>query len=144
MAGKYRVERVLGVGDVGVLETGASYMVMEYLEGCTLAAWLAERGPLAIETATEFVLQACEAVAEAHSSGSCTATSSPRICFCVERPDAITSIKVLDFGISKVTGGGGIDARARDDQERDRARVAPLHVAGADGIGPGRRAPRLN
>jgi hypothetical protein len=39
------------------------------IDGRDLAAWLRERGPLPIEQAVEFVLQACEATAEAHALG---------------------------------------------------------------------------
>jgi serine/threonine-protein kinase len=42
---------------------------MECLEGEDLARWLASRGALGIEEAIAFVLQACEALAEAHALG---------------------------------------------------------------------------
>jgi serine/threonine protein kinase len=60
---KIKSEHVARVSDVGTLPNGAPYMVMEYLDGGDLAAWLQERGPLPIEQAVEFVLQACEAIA---------------------------------------------------------------------------------
>jgi serine/threonine-protein kinase len=53
---KITSEHVARVLDVGVLETGAPYMVMEHLEGSDLAAWLRQRGPPPIEQAVEFVL----------------------------------------------------------------------------------------
>ncbi len=104
---KIKSEHVARVSDVGTLPNGAPYMVMEYLDGGDLAAWLTERGPLAIEQAAEFVLQACEAIAEAHALGIVHRDLKPANLFCVRRADGRLSIKVLDFGISKMTQFGG-------------------------------------
>jgi serine/threonine-protein kinase len=104
---KIKSEHVARVIDVGKLENGAPYMVMEYLEGRDLSAWLAERGPLPVEQAVDFVLQACEAIAEAHAMGVVHRDLKPANLYCIRRPDGALSIKVLDFGISKATGPGG-------------------------------------
>jgi serine/threonine-protein kinase len=104
---KIKSEHVAKVTDVGKLENGAPYMVMEYLEGSDLSAWLAERGALPFEQAVEFVLQACEAIAEAHALGIVHRDLKPGNLFVTRRPDGMLSVKVLDFGISKMTGMGG-------------------------------------
>jgi serine/threonine-protein kinase len=78
-------------------------MVMEFLEGGDLSTWLQERGPLPIEQAVDFVLQATIAVAEAHSLGIVHRDLKPANLFCVRGADGRPSIKVLDFGISKMT-----------------------------------------
>jgi serine/threonine-protein kinase len=104
---KIKSEHVARVSDVGTLENGAPYLVMEYLEGGDLAAWLKEKGPLPIEQAIEFVLQACEALAEAHALGIVHRDLKPANLFVVRRADGLLSVKVLDFGISKVTRQGG-------------------------------------
>ena len=96
-------EHVARVLDVGTLPNGAPYMVMEFLEGGDLGAWLRERGPLPIEVAVDFVLQACVAVAEAHSLGIVHRDLKPSNLFCIRRADGQLMVKVLDFGISKVT-----------------------------------------
>jgi serine/threonine-protein kinase len=96
-------EHVARVSDVGQLQNGAPYMVMEYLDGGDLAAWIEERGPLPIEQAVEFVLQACEAIAEAHTLGIVHRDLKPANLFCIRRADGRLSVKVLDFGISKMT-----------------------------------------
>ena len=101
---KIKSEHIARVIDVGVLENGAPYIVMEYLEGGDLAAWLRQRGPLPMEQAVEFILQACEALADAHGLGIVHRDLKPANLFCVRRSDGLLSIKVLDFGISKVTG----------------------------------------
>ena len=100
---KIKSEHVARVFDVGTLETGAPYMVMEFLEGGDLAAWLRQRGAMPVEQAVEFVLQACVAVAEAHSLGIVHRDLKPANLFCVRGADGRLFIKVIDFGISKLT-----------------------------------------
>ncbi len=100
---KIKSEHVARVTDVGQLENGAPYMVMEYLDGRDLAAWLTQCGPMPIEQAVDFVLQASEALAEAHALGIVHRDLKPANLFCVQRSDGLLSIKVLDFGISKIT-----------------------------------------
>ncbi|MGA3124509.1 MAG: protein kinase [Polyangiaceae bacterium] len=102
-----RSEHVARVIDVSTLPNGAPYIVMEYLDGGDLAHWLTERGPLPIEQAVEFVLHASVAVAEAHALGIVHRDLKPANLFCVRRSDGQLSIKVLDFGISKITGRTG-------------------------------------
>ncbi len=109
---KIKSEHVARIIDVGTLPNGAPYIVMEYLEGGDLAAWLKQRGALPIEQAVEFVLQACVAVADAHALGIVHRDSKPANLFCVRRSDGQLSIKVLDFGISKMTDRSGAAAGA--------------------------------
>ena len=99
-------EHVARVSDVGQLDNGAPYIVMEYLEGSDLSIWLKQRGPMPAEQAVDFVLQACEAIADAHALGIVHRDLKPANLFCVQRSDGQLSIKVLDFGISKVTAPG--------------------------------------
>jgi eukaryotic-like serine/threonine-protein kinase len=101
-AAKIKNEHVARIIDVGALEDGAPYMVMEYLEGRDLAAWLEHRGPMPIDRTVDFVIQALEALAEAHAQNIVHRDLKPANLFCVSRADGQPSIKVLDFGISKV------------------------------------------
>src|ERR1700754_4271291 len=64
---KIKSEHVARVSDVGKLESGSPYMVMEYLEGQDLAGFVHSTGAMAVPLAVEFVLQACEAIGEAHA-----------------------------------------------------------------------------
>jgi serine/threonine protein kinase len=104
---KIKSEHVARVIDVSTLPNGAPYMVMEYLEGGDLAAWIKQRGAVPIEQAIEFVLQACVAVADAHALGIVHRDLKPANLFCVRRSDGQLSIKILDFGISKLAEGVG-------------------------------------
>jgi eukaryotic-like serine/threonine-protein kinase len=101
---KIKSEYVARVSDVGSLESGAPYMVMEYLEGEDLADLLA-RGPIPREQAVELVLQACEALGEAHALGIIHRDIKPANFYCVRRTDGLLAMKLLDFGISRATGG---------------------------------------
>ena len=98
-------EHVARVLDVGELENGSPFMVMEYLEGTDFAQALAASPRQSTESIVEYVLQACEALAEAHSLGIVHRDLKPANLFVTRRPDGSPFIKVLDFGISKSTGG---------------------------------------
>jgi serine/threonine-protein kinase len=103
---KIKNEHVARVIDVGQLENGAPYIVMEYLEGSDLSEWLRRHGPMPIPQAVGFVLQVCEALADAHALGVVHRDLKPANLFCIRRSDGQLSIKVLDFGISKIVTPG--------------------------------------
>ena len=100
-AARIKSDHIARVTDVGQLESGAPYMVMEYLDGRDLHAMIAEQGALSIPVAVDMVLQACEALAEAHGYGIVHRDLKPANLFVVARSDATFHVKVLDFGISK-------------------------------------------
>jgi serine/threonine-protein kinase len=106
-AAAIRGQHVARVIDVGALDGGAPYIVMEYLEGRDLADTIAERGPLPPEEAVAFVLQACEAIAEAHSAGIIHRDLKPSNVYVTTGPDGSPLVKVLDFGISKALLASG-------------------------------------
>jgi serine/threonine-protein kinase len=101
---KIQSEHVARVFDVGT-HRGVPYLVMEHLEGRDLCAVLAERGPLPIEQAVEHAMQACEALAAAHSHGIVHRDVKPENLFLVEH-GGLTTLKLLDFGISKLAPAG--------------------------------------
>ncbi len=99
---KIKSEHVARVTDVGQLETGSPYMVMEYLSGMDLGQYLERHGALTVTESADYLLQACDAIAEAHSMGIVHRDLKPANLFRIVRSDGTPSIKVLDFGISKV------------------------------------------
>src|SRR6187431_2674427 len=103
---KIRGEHVARVIDVGTFENGAPYMVMEHLDGRDLSTLIEQQGALSPTDAVDAVLQACEALAEAHALGIVHRDLKPANLFMVRRPDGTPSVKVLDFGISKLTSAG--------------------------------------
>jgi serine/threonine-protein kinase len=100
-AAKLRSDHAAQVLDVGVLETGAPYIVMEYLEGTDLSR-LVTYGPLSVPEAVDYVLQACEAIGEAHAAGIVHRDLKPANLFRTTAPDGTWHVKVLDFGIAKM------------------------------------------
>jgi serine/threonine-protein kinase len=99
---RLKSEHVARVLDVGTLDTGAPYIVMEHLEGSDLSDVLAARGTLPLAEAVDYVLQACDAIAEAHARGIIHRDLKPGNLFVARGRDGAPLVKVLDFGISKV------------------------------------------
>ena len=99
-------DHVARVSDVGRTDDGTPYFVMELLSGEDVAAAIA-RGPMPIETAVELILQTCEGLAEAHAHGMVHRDLKPRNLFLTRRVHASAIVKILDFGIAKVTEGEG-------------------------------------
>jgi serine/threonine-protein kinase len=98
---KIRSEHVVRVLDVGLLGE-QPYLVLEFLEGKDFDAVVAECGPLQISDAVDCLLQASEALAEAHASGIVHRDLKPANLFLTHRADGSPCVKLLDFGISKV------------------------------------------
>ena len=104
----HHVAKVL---DVDELENGLPYMVMEYLDGCDLENELANRGRLLVSEAVDYVIQACEAVAEAHARGIVHRDLKPSNLFLCDVGDE-RLVKVLDFGISKMADEASVTVTA--------------------------------
>lgn len=100
-AARLKGEHVARVHDVGRLENGAPYMLMEHLTGDDLSQFLDKRGALPIHEAALYVMQACEAIAEAHGHGIVHRDLKPANLFLTSRANGTPCVKVLDFGISK-------------------------------------------
>ncbi len=118
---KLKNEHVARVLDVGSLEDGSPFMVMEYLDGQDLDNVLRHNGPLGIEDAVGYLLQACEAIAEAHHLGIVHRDIKPSNFFLARRHDGAPLIKVLDFGIAK----------ARAEMEQDLSLTKTRTVLGS-------------
>jgi serine/threonine protein kinase len=100
-AARLKGEHVARVHDVGRLENGAPYMLMEHLTGDDLSQLLDKRGALPVREAALYVMQACEAIAEAHGHGIVHRDLKPANLFLTSRANGSPCVKVLDFGISK-------------------------------------------
>ena len=106
-AAKIQSQNVARVTDVGTDPEIGPYMVMEYLEGSNLDQILALRGRLPVSEVVDWVLEAIDAIAEAHSLGIVHRDLKPSNLFLADRSDGKRVVKVLDFGISKVAPSSG-------------------------------------
>jgi eukaryotic-like serine/threonine-protein kinase len=97
---RMRSSHVVRVLDVERLDTGCPYIVMEQLQGVELGLALWENGPFSAQQAIDYVLQACDGLAEAHSLGIVHRDLKPGNLFLATTPEGVV-LKVLDFGISK-------------------------------------------
>jgi serine/threonine-protein kinase len=95
-------EHTVRVFDAGTLDSALPYIVMELLEGQDVATILEQRGPLPVPEACDVVIEACDALAEAHARGLVHRDLKPGNLFAARTPDGRTRVKVLDFGLSKV------------------------------------------
>jgi serine/threonine-protein kinase len=107
-AARIKSEHVARVYDVGSLADGTPFIVMEFLDGRDLFDIVTQDGPLPIRHAVDYMLQACEALADAHACGIVHRDIKPENLFLLQRSEGIELIKVLDFGISKLALTGSV------------------------------------
>ncbi len=105
-AAKLRSRHVPQVFDNGVLEDGTPFLVMELLRGESLAARLSRLGPIPLPEAVSILEQCCRAITRAHSLGITHRDIKPENVYLAQSVDDDGYVvKVLDFGIAKVTSG---------------------------------------
>jgi eukaryotic-like serine/threonine-protein kinase len=95
-------EHVARLLDVGRLADGAPYMVIEFLAGQDLAVLVRRRGPRPIAEAVGYLRQACDALSEAHALGIVHRDIKLQNLFLTHKANGQPSVKVLDFGLSKL------------------------------------------
>ncbi|WP_437278375.1 cytochrome c peroxidase [Sorangium sp. So ce375] len=100
-AASLQSRHVVRVLDAGLLDAGAPYLVMERLSGHDLRAVLRARDHLPVAEAVDLLLQACEAIAEAHAHGIIHRDLKPANLFLSSDESGLELVKVLDFGLSK-------------------------------------------
>ena len=104
-AGRLRHPNVVDVTDFGfadALDDTVAYLVMEYLDGCTLADVLNEEHRLQLEWVVDILEQVCSAVHEAHQQGIVHRDLKPENIWLEPNRLGGYRVKVLDFGIAKL------------------------------------------
>ena len=104
-AGRLRHPNVVNVTDFGFSKTSAgnvAYLVMEYLDGCTLGEILEEEKKLPLAWSIDILEQVCSAVHEAHEQGIIHRDLKPDNIWLEPNQRGGYTVKVLDFGIAKL------------------------------------------
>lgn len=126
-ASRLKSEHVVRVHDIDRLDNGPLYIVMEHLEGQDLKAVAKARGALPFREACDYVLQACEAIAEAHGAGIIHRDLKTANLFLTKGPRGKPWIKVLDFGIAKLVSEA--EGKPMDITETKLALGSPAFMA---------------
>ncbi len=95
------------VFDFGQTDDGVFYLVMAYLRGYPLTDLIRDEAPLPADTAVGFGAQICDALAHAHTQGVVHRDLKPDNVMIVPQADGTEQVKLLDFGIAKITQGKG-------------------------------------
>lgn len=93
---------IMGVHDFGLTAQGQPYLVMDYLQGASLAEVIEKDGPLTAERAINLFIQACDALAHAHQKNVVHRDLKPSNIMLVEDADNPDFVKIVDFGIAKI------------------------------------------
>jgi len=104
VAARIQSEHVAHVIDIGAGDSGRPYSDLVYMDGIDLASLVEAQGPLAVVDVVRYVLEACEALAEAHAASVVHRDLKPANLFLAKQPDRRRIVKVLDFGVSKIMG----------------------------------------
>ncbi len=107
-AGALENENIVSVVDFGTATDGVPYLVMELLVGEDLAGLLRREGPLPVVRAVNVIIQACRGLDAAHAAGIIHRDLKPENLFVCRRGDGTDLVKILDFGIAKLSQAGAL------------------------------------
>src|SRR3954470_12292013 len=110
-AGRLRHPNVVDVTDFGFAQVGderVAYLVMEYLDGCSLGDVLAEESRLPLDWVVDILEQICSAVDDAHNQGIVHRDLKPDNIWLEPTRLGGYRVKVLDFGIAKLAEAGAV------------------------------------
>lgn len=95
---------IIDIADFGDLPDGSTYFVMEYLEGQSLSELVGATKQLSAERICHIARQMADGLAAAHERGIIHRDLKPDNIFLIQRGSDPDFVKILDFGIAKVTG----------------------------------------
>jgi hypothetical protein len=136
-AARLKSEHVARVTDVGTLESGQPYIVMELLQGEDLDQRRERFGKLPVKEAVDFAIQALEAIAQAHATGIVHRDLKPANLFLAVLPDGREIVKVLDFGTAKLMapeGGASTGSLTGEQALGSPSYMAPEQIRNASNV----------
>jgi len=125
-AGKFNHPNAIQIFDFDRSKSGTFYLAMEFIEGPNLKAFLAKRGRLAPAVAAEIIAQVLSALAQAHENGIIHRDLKPDNIMVMEGSGGALSVKVLDFGLSKLVD---VPMSASLQTQAGRLLGTPLYMA---------------
>ncbi|MBX9877094.1 MAG: protein kinase [Candidatus Obscuribacterales bacterium] len=103
-ASKLSHPNIITLYDYGVSPTGQPYLVMDYLEGISLADIIKSDGQIGCERGVKIFLQVCDALEHAHNQKLVHRDLKPGNVMLINNEDLKDFVKVVDFGVSKIMG----------------------------------------
>lgn len=101
---------IVAVRDFGFTAGGEAFLAMEYVKGTSLSDIIEKRKMLNVQETAQIVLQVCEALLHAHGEGIVHRDLKPSNIMCSPRAGGGYDVKVVDFGLAKITGRDELDA----------------------------------
>jgi serine/threonine-protein kinase len=137
-AARIKSDHIVDVFDAGTDEgTGLPFLVMELLQGESLAALIARRRRVDAEQTVQLLRQAALALDRAHAAGIVHRDLKPENLFVTHRDDGSSQLKLLDFGIAKVVVDG-------TQPQTTRSLGTPLYMSPEQVRGDGDIGPRAD
>lgn len=137
-AGRIGSRHIVDVIDLGRLESGEHFMVMEYLDGQSLRDRIDVRGAMTAQETYPIALQLLVGLSAAHAAGIVHRDLKPENVFLVRQADGSDFVKILDFGISKfndIRGGQGSFSLTRTGALMGTPRyLSPEQATGGKGV----------
>ncbi len=110
-----RHRSIVDIFGFGQVPDGRQYIIMEYLEGVALDAYLAEKGRLSVSEVLDILDEVLSGLGAAHGAGVVHRDLKPSNIFLVQQPDGSRYVKLLDFGLAKMGLPTGRTAQTRTD-----------------------------
>src|SRR2546422_174174 len=127
-------DNIVSILDFNVADGGRHYFVMEFLHGRALQALVQPGVPLSLGRAGPILLQCCRALQAAHEPGIVHRDFKPDNVFLVDRDGRTDFVKLVDFGIAKLTDSTGAHLTQTGTVMGTPAYMSPEQVAGEPSI----------
>lgn len=121
---------IVEIDELGQIDDGRPYYVMEYLEGEPLIAMLRRRGPLPVEEAVAILEPVCAALGAAHEAGIVHRDVKSSNIMLISTPQG-PSVKLIDFGVAKMLDDTGTGFTTVGRRVGTLSAMAPEQIYGA-------------